>query len=157
MSKSILFIIIGLSSLVWSELVDDKCANTTNYRSNDLIPIVKKGIYSTPYTCIINDSVSYLFLYDYMPVKLYTKSYLYYILKFLLLFLFLFQDSIVKPPRVKVTLIEPENNNIVDPLIVVVRHRSGVISWQLPYIEKQQAVRQVCMIMPKKIENKSQN
>lgn len=39
------------------------------------------------------------------------------------------------------TLKESENNDIVDPLIVVVRHRSGVISWQLPYIEKQQEIR----------------
>lgn len=29
----------------------------------------------------------------------------------------------------------------MDPLIIVVRHRSGVISWQLPYIEKEQEIR----------------
>lgn len=29
----------------------------------------------------------------------------------------------------------------MDPLIVVVRHRSGVISWQLPYVEKEQEIR----------------
>lgn len=75
MSKSILFVVIGLLSLVWSELLDDKC---TNYRTNDLIPIVKKGNYSTPYTCVINDSESYLFLYDYLPVKLYIQTYFYY-------------------------------------------------------------------------------
>lgn len=45
------------------------------------------------------------------------------------------------PPRVKVMLKNPEDggdNIIVNPLIVVVRHRSGVISWQLPYKEKLQ-------------------
>lgn len=75
MSKSILFYIIGLLSLVRSELLDDKY---TNYRTNDLIPIVKKGNYSTSYTCVINDSESYLFLYDYIPVKLFISSYFYY-------------------------------------------------------------------------------
>lgn len=45
------------------------------------------------------------------------------------------------PPRLKVTLIDSKNNEIVDPLIVVVRHRSGVISWQLPYIQKTQEIR----------------
>lgn len=47
------------------------------------------------------------------------------------------------PPRLKVTLIDSDNNEIVDPLIVVVRHRSGVISWQLPYVQKIQRNRYV--------------
>lgn len=47
------------------------------------------------------------------------------------------------PPRVKITLINIEHNNniVVNPLIVVVRHRSGVISWQLPYVDKLQEIR----------------
>lgn len=53
------------------------------------------------------------------------------------------QNSIIIPPRVKVTLIKPINNEIIDPLIVVVRHQSGVISWQLPYIEKLKEIRYV--------------
>jgi len=48
------------------------------------------------------------------------------------------QESFVRPPRIEVTLVEPENNNIADPLIVVIRHHTGVLSWQLPYTEKQQ-------------------
>lgn len=54
------------------------------------------------------------------------------------------QHSMLMPPRVKVTLINPEDHDddiIVDPLIVVVRHLSGVISWQLPYMEKLQEIR----------------
>ncbi|CAI6349746.1 unnamed protein product [Macrosiphum euphorbiae] len=113
MWKPILVVIFGLSS-VWSELISGQNAS---YKSNDLIPIVLKGNYSQNYPTIINNNVSYLFLYDYIL------------------------NSTLEPPRVKVTLVEPENNDIIDPLIVVVRHRSGVISWQLPYIEKQQEIK----------------
>nr|QEI10617.1 SID1 [Myzus persicae] len=113
MWKPILVVIFGLAS-VWSELISGKYAS---YKSNDLIPIVLKGNYSQNYPTIINNTLSYLFLYDYMP------------------------NSTFQPPRVKVTLVEPENNDIIDPLIVVVRHRSGVISWQLPFIEKQQEIK----------------
>lgn len=66
MWKTIFFVILSLSS-VWSELVSEKYAR---YGTNDLIPIVMKGIYSTDYTKVINTNVSYLFLYDYMLVNI---------------------------------------------------------------------------------------
>lgn len=53
------------------------------------------------------------------------------------------------PPRVKVMLINSEDRNddiTVNPLIVVVRHLSGVISWQLPYMEKLQEIRFVSSV-----------
>ncbi|XP_025405306.1 SID1 transmembrane family member 1-like [Sipha flava] len=113
MSKAVFFMVVfGFSLPVWTSLAKEEF---TNYRS-DLKPIVEKLKYTHEYERSINSNISYLFLYDYLP------------------------DSILKPPRIKVTLKESVNNSIVDPLIVVVRHRSGVISWQLPYIERQQEI-----------------
>lgn len=63
-SKSVVFVIFGLATLVRCELV-----GTNGGWSNDLVPIVKKGNYSIQYNNVINDSVSYLFLYDYLPVN----------------------------------------------------------------------------------------
>ncbi|XP_050440508.1 SID1 transmembrane family member 1-like [Adelges cooleyi] len=87
--------------------------NYNNFKS-DLIPIViNNNNYSEPYLKEINASISYLFLYNY------TKDFAF------------------KPPRVKVELLETDYD-VIDPLIVVVRYRSGVMSWQLPYVEKSQ-------------------
>ncbi|VVC31854.1 Hypothetical protein CINCED_3A010771 [Cinara cedri] len=113
MLKTLLCMVLWPLLLVWSELAGNKYAN---YQSNDLTPIVIKGNYSVPYTFSLNNLESYLFIYDYMP------------------------DSIIKPPKVKVRLINPNNFVVIDPLIVVVRHHTGVISWQLPYIEKEQEI-----------------
>ncbi|XP_050526064.1 SID1 transmembrane family member 1-like isoform X2 [Daktulosphaira vitifoliae] len=89
-----------------------------NYNSylSDLTPIVYNGNYSTPYSYVINETLSYLFLFNYT------------------------EDFVIKPPRVMVTLLE-ENYEPIDPLIVVVRYRSGVLSWQLPYTERSQTIR----------------
>jgi len=66
MWKPIFIVIFGLSS-VWSELFSE---NVEMYGSNDLIPIVLKGNYSKNYPQIINNTMSYLFLYDYLPVSI---------------------------------------------------------------------------------------
>jgi len=78
MWKPIVVIIFGLSS-VWSELFNE---NFERYGSNDLIPIVLKGNYSQNYPTIINSTMSYLFLYDYLPVSILTV--LFYYLKIML-------------------------------------------------------------------------
>lgn len=64
MWKPILVVMFGLLS-VWSE-------QYASYKSNDLIPIVLKGNYSQNYPKTINNTVSYLFLYDYMLVNILT-------------------------------------------------------------------------------------
>lgn len=63
MWKPMLVVMFGLAS-VWSE----KYEKYASYKSNDLIPIVLKGNYSQNYPTIINSTVSYLFLYDYLLV-----------------------------------------------------------------------------------------
>lgn len=66
----ILLIIFGLSSI--------HCEKYANYKSNNLIPIVVNGNYSDTYSFNINNTESYLFLYDYIPVK---YILLYYVIK----------------------------------------------------------------------------
>lgn len=68
MWKPILIVLFGLSS-VWSELFNEEFVR---YGSNDLIPIVLKGNYSQNHQKIINNNISYLFLYDYMLVSVLT-------------------------------------------------------------------------------------
>lgn len=65
MLKHVFFVIFGLLSLVWSESIGDK----NKYYVTDLTPIVEKDCeYSKDYSSVINNNVSYLYLYDYIPV-----------------------------------------------------------------------------------------
>lgn len=66
MLRPVLFVIFGLSTFARSELIYEKYAN---YRLDDLTPIVVKGNYSEEYTCNINATDPYLFLYKYLPVN----------------------------------------------------------------------------------------
>lgn len=68
LTYNILLVIFGLLS-VQSDSVSEKYAN---YKSQNLIPIVVKLNYSEPYTYNVNNTESYLFLYDYIKVNNYT-------------------------------------------------------------------------------------
>lgn len=63
-----LIVIFGLTSVVRSASVSE---NNDIFTLKDLTPLVVKGNYSYEYTEIINGAVSYLFLYDYLPVNVF--------------------------------------------------------------------------------------
>lgn len=90
MLKTILYMVLCTLLPVRSELVNE---NFTKYQSNDLLLIVVKGNYSENYQRSLNDSESYLFLYDYMPVILYIYIYIYahYDISYIFIIEFYFQ------------------------------------------------------------------
>lgn len=78
LTHNILLVIFGLLS-VHSDSVSEKY--DANYRSQNLIPIVVKLNYSESYTYNVNNTESYLFLYDYMKVNyILAKVYLFLII-----------------------------------------------------------------------------